>query len=184
MRCLSGAARWAALLPPMRGQLRQKLAPQRRLDQRPSRVGDEKDAANDAPQTVTLSAPVLWGRERKERTTAMMTDASVVEWAAGWLREDTLDDPTFRQRFLDALASELKGRREHLSAAVQVIEGFKPLAQAVGFSSRRVPARSARGISWHRRHGRRRQCGRKNSASLGTVLIWRGCVKAEARCSP
>ena len=62
----------------------------------------------------------------------MMTDASVVEWAAGWLREDTLDDPTFRQRFLDALASELKGRREHLSAAVQVIEGFKPLAQAVG----------------------------------------------------
>ncbi len=45
----------------------------------------------------------------------MMTDDSVVEWASGWLRDNTPEDPTFRQRFKDALASELKARRDRES---------------------------------------------------------------------
>lgn len=47
----------------------------------------------------------------------MLTDESVVEWASGWLRDNTPEDPTFRQRFLDGLAEELKGRRESMDAA-------------------------------------------------------------------
>lgn len=45
-----------------------------------------------------------------------MTDESVIEWASGWLRENTLEDPTFRQRFLDGLATELRSRSEALQA--------------------------------------------------------------------
>jgi hypothetical protein len=41
----------------------------------------------------------------------MMTDESVVEWASGWLRDNTSEDPTFRQRFADGLRSELAARR-------------------------------------------------------------------------
>jgi hypothetical protein len=41
----------------------------------------------------------------------MMTDDSVLEWALGWLRESPPDDPTFRQRFLDALSMEMTARR-------------------------------------------------------------------------
>ena len=41
----------------------------------------------------------------------MLTDESVLEWAKGWLLPNTPEDPTFRQRFLDGLAEELKGRR-------------------------------------------------------------------------
>jgi len=43
-----------------------------------------------------------------------MTDESVIEWARGWLQQNTPDDPTFRQRFLESLASELKQRRDAL----------------------------------------------------------------------
>lgn len=39
-----------------------------------------------------------------------MTKESILEWASGWLREDTADDPTFRQRFLDGLEEELSAR--------------------------------------------------------------------------
>ena len=59
-----------------------------------------------------------------------MKDESVIEWANDWLRDAGLEDPTFKQRFLDGLALELKMRRETLDAAVQVIESFRPLAQA------------------------------------------------------
>jgi hypothetical protein len=41
----------------------------------------------------------------------MMTDESVLEWSRGWLRDNTPEDPGFRQRFIDALAEELKERR-------------------------------------------------------------------------
>ena len=41
----------------------------------------------------------------------MLTDESVLEWAKGWLLPNPPDDPTFRQRFLDGLAEELKARR-------------------------------------------------------------------------
>ena len=39
-----------------------------------------------------------------------MNDESVIEWARGWLRADTPEDPTFRQRFLDGLQEELSAR--------------------------------------------------------------------------
>jgi hypothetical protein len=41
----------------------------------------------------------------------MMTDESVLVWASGWLRENTSEDPSFRQRFIDGLANELTARR-------------------------------------------------------------------------
>lgn len=41
----------------------------------------------------------------------MLTDESVLEWASGWIGNNTLNDPTYRQRFLDGLLEELKARR-------------------------------------------------------------------------
>ena len=46
----------------------------------------------------------------------MLTDESVLEWAKGWVLPNTTDDPTFRQRFIDGLAEELRLRREPLQA--------------------------------------------------------------------
>jgi hypothetical protein len=40
-----------------------------------------------------------------------MTDDSLLEWASGWLRANSDEDPTFRQRFKDALRWELEERR-------------------------------------------------------------------------
>lgn len=40
----------------------------------------------------------------------MMTDESVLEWASGWLRDSPPEDPTFRERFLQGLARELRSR--------------------------------------------------------------------------
>ena len=41
----------------------------------------------------------------------MMTDNSLLEWATGWLRENTSGDPNFRDRFVAALGVELRARR-------------------------------------------------------------------------
>ena len=68
----------------------------------------------------------------------MLTDESVLEWANGWLLPNTPEDPTFRQRFLDGLAEELKGRREMLLAATTVIGSFRPPTDAKAEAPERV----------------------------------------------
>jgi hypothetical protein len=63
----------------------------------------------------------------------MLSDKSVLEWATGWLRDSPPNDPTFRQRFLDGLALELKAqRRRGLEEAACIAEG---LIADVGISS-------------------------------------------------
>lgn len=42
----------------------------------------------------------------------MMTDESLLEWARGWLKDDTVEDPTFRERFLTALGVEMRAHRQ------------------------------------------------------------------------
>ena len=64
---------------------------------------------------VRLYVPIMCEVMRPKED--VMTDESVIEWASGWLRDDTTEDPTFRQRFLDGLASELRVRRMALVSA-------------------------------------------------------------------
>lgn len=47
----------------------------------------------------------------------MMTDESVIEWAMGWVRDNTPEDPTFRERFAAGLRSELASREAGALAA-------------------------------------------------------------------
>jgi hypothetical protein len=58
-----------------------------------------------------------------------MTDESVIEWASGWIRANTPSDPTFRQRFLDGLASELRERGDRVhtleTAIARLLDGSK-----------------------------------------------------------
>jgi hypothetical protein len=37
-----------------------------------------------------------------------MEDESAIDWASGWVRDNTPEDPTFRQRFIDGLTEELR----------------------------------------------------------------------------
>ena len=49
-----------------------------------------------------------------------MTDESLLEWVRGWLKDDTAEDPTFRERFLTALGVELRLRRAERRAALDL----------------------------------------------------------------
>ena len=58
-----------------------------------------------------------------------MTDESVIEWASGWLRDNTPEDPTFRRRFLDGLALELKVRADVRVAADDLRKCFTTIGE-------------------------------------------------------
>jgi len=79
---------------------------------------DESKPNRDLPAAVRAALPLTSPApaaeaERcsasKARTT--MTDESVLEWASGWVDAERPGDPTFRQRFLDGLRTEMKHRR-------------------------------------------------------------------------
>ena len=48
----------------------------------------------------------------------MMTDESVVEWALGWVRDNTDEDPALRERFAEGLRQELAQRRAELASSI------------------------------------------------------------------
>ena len=92
---------------------------------------------------------------KKEGKTPMMTDESLLEWASGWLRENTPEDPTFRGRFLDGLALELlrrlKGKamsdRVPLIDYVELEAAAKELIGALDGVAVRAPEKQARRYS-------------------------------------
>ena len=55
----------------------------------------------------------------------MMTDESVLEWASGWLRDNTPEDPTFRQRFAAGLRAELAARQAQVKELESELQNWR-----------------------------------------------------------
>jgi hypothetical protein len=67
----------------------------------------------------------------------MMTDASLIEWARGWLREPTPEDPNFKERFEVTLAEELRFRAARPSG--DLVKAWKKMAMELCWEIEKLP---------------------------------------------
>ena len=77
--------------------------------------------------------------------TEMLSDESLLDWAVAWLPENPADDPTYRQRFRDGLAVELKVRAERADAVLAYVAGNSPDRGRRLEDDGKRPAREAQG---------------------------------------